>query len=86
MRRFILGWKTLGYAAQLDAHIVSYVDDFVILCHGTAGNAMRAMREMMERLKLTVNENKTHLCKVPDASFDFLGYSVLQRHIERRPA
>ena len=26
MRRFILGWKTLGYAAQLDAHIVNFAD------------------------------------------------------------
>jgi len=75
MRRFILGWKTLGHAARLDAHIVNFADDFVILCRGTADEAMHAMREMMERLKLTVNENKTHLCKVPDASFDFLGYT-----------
>ena len=27
MRRFILGWKKLGYAAQLDAHIVNFADD-----------------------------------------------------------
>jgi hypothetical protein len=47
----------------------------VILRRGTADKAMQAMREMMERLKLTVNENKTHLSRVPDASFDFLGYT-----------
>ena len=75
MRRFILGWKTLGHAARLDAHIVNFADDLVILCYGTAEKALQTMREMMERLKLTVNENKTHLCKVPDASFDFLGYT-----------
>ena len=33
------------------------------------------MREMMGRLKLTVNEEKTRLCRVPDSSFDFLGYN-----------
>ena len=27
MRRFVLGWKTLGHAARLDAHIVNYADD-----------------------------------------------------------
>jgi len=75
MRRFVLGWKVLGYAKCLDAYIVNYADDFVILCRGTADEAMSAMREMMARLKLTVNEDKTHLCRVPDASFDFLGYS-----------
>jgi hypothetical protein len=32
----------------------------------------------MARLKLTVNEEKTRICKVPESEFDFLGYSVLQ--------
>jgi hypothetical protein len=34
-----------------------------------------AMREMMGRLQLTVNEEKTRLCRVPESSFDFLGYT-----------
>jgi len=86
MRRFVLGWKVLRPAARLGAHIVNYADDLTILCRGTAEEAMTAMREMMGRLKLTVNEEKTRLCRVPESSFDFLGYSVLQRHIERRAA
>jgi group II intron reverse transcriptase/maturase len=74
MRRFVLGWKVLGHDARLDAHIVNYADDLTVLCRGTAEKAMNAMREMMGRLKLTVNEKKTRLCRVPDTSFDFLGY------------
>ena len=27
MRRFIVGWKTLGQEQRLDAHIVNYADD-----------------------------------------------------------
>jgi RNA-directed DNA polymerase len=76
MRRFILGWKVLGHQRRLRARIVNYADDFVICCRGTAEEAMAAMREMMGRLKLTVNETKTHLCRVPDESFDFLGYTM----------
>jgi hypothetical protein len=30
---------------------------------------------MMERLGLTVNEEKTHLCRLPEETFDFLGYT-----------
>jgi RNA-directed DNA polymerase len=75
MRRFLLGWKVLGHAARLNAHIVNYADDLTILCRGTAEEAMNTMREMMGRLKLTVNEAKTRLCRVPETSFDFLGYS-----------
>ena len=76
MRRFVLGWKELGHERRLDAHIVNYADDFVICCRGTAEAAMTAMRSMMTKLKLTVNETKTKLCRVPDGHFDFLGYTI----------
>jgi RNA-directed DNA polymerase len=76
MRRFVLGWKRLGHEQRLDAHIVNYADDFVICCRGTAGPAMTAMRSMMRRLRLTVNEAKTRLCRGPDEPFNFLGYTI----------
>jgi group II intron reverse transcriptase/maturase len=76
MRRFVLGWKTLCHAGRLDAQIVNYADDFVICCRGTAEAADAAMRSMLSRLKLTVNAEKTHVCRVPDESFDFLGYTI----------
>jgi RNA-directed DNA polymerase len=76
MRRFILGWKVLGHEARLDAHIVNYADDFVICCRGSAAKAMTVMRNMMTRLKLTVNETKTRLCRGPDEPFNFLGYTI----------
>jgi RNA-directed DNA polymerase len=75
MRRFVLGWKTLGHETRYQARIVNYADDFVILCRGRAEDALATMRSMMERLKLTVNETKTHVCRLPAESFDFLGYT-----------
>lgn len=75
MRRFVLGWKTLGHQRRFQAHIVNYADDFVILCRGSAESALAAMRDIMGRLKLTVNETKTHVCRLPDESFQFLGYT-----------
>ena len=76
MRRFLLGWKTLGHQQRLGARIVNYADDFVICCRGTAEEAMSAMRDMMDRLKLTVNEEKTGRCRIPQERFDFLGYTI----------
>jgi group II intron reverse transcriptase/maturase len=76
MRRFVLGWQKLGHARRLGARIVNYADDFVICCRGSADEAMQAMRAMMERLKLTVNETKTRRCRLPEESFDFLGYTI----------
>jgi len=75
MRRFLLGWKTLGHARRLSAQIVNYADDFVICCKGHADEAMATMRRIMKVLKLTVNEDKTHLCEIPQERFDFLGYT-----------
>jgi len=76
MRRFVLGWKALGHEQRLRAYIVNYADDFVICCRGTATQAMAAMREMMRRLRLTVNEEKTRQCRVGDEAIDFLGYTI----------
>jgi hypothetical protein len=36
---------------------------------------MSVMEDMMERLKLTVNTEKTRLCRLPKDTFDFLGYT-----------
>jgi RNA-directed DNA polymerase len=75
MRRFVLGWKKLGYERRLGACIVNYADDLVICCRGHAEEALAVMRIMMTKLKLTVNETKTRVAKVPEERFDFLGYS-----------
>jgi len=75
MRRFVLGWKELGYEKKLNARIVNYADDFVILCVNKGQEAYVAMKRMMEKLGLKVNEDKTRLCRVPEETFEFLGYS-----------
>ena len=76
MRRFVLGWKKLGLERNLGSRIVTYADDLVILCRkGNAEAALHHLREIMGKLKLTVNEEKTRICKVPEGEFDFLGYT-----------
>ena len=76
MRRFVVGWKMLGLERSLGSRIVTYADDLVILCRkGKAEEALQRLREIMGKLKLTVNEEKTRICKVPEGEFDFLGYT-----------
>jgi len=48
----------------------------VICCRGTADEAMAVTRDLMQRLRLTINEKKTRLCRLPNESFDFLGYTI----------
>jgi RNA-directed DNA polymerase len=75
MRWFVLGWKKLGHEERLGAYIVNYADDLVICCRGRAEEALATMRVMMTKLKLTVNETKTRVSKLPEEKFDFLGYT-----------
>lgn len=95
MRRFVLAWKKLGLEQRLGARIVTYADDLVILCwKGSAEEALRQLRTIMGKLKLTVNEEKTRICRVPDGEFDFLGYTfgrmysakTGQARLARRPS
>ena len=75
MRRFVLGWKMFGLS-EAAARLATYADDLVILCRrGKAEAALQSLREIMGKLKLTVNEEKTRICKVPEGEFDFLGYT-----------
>lgn len=76
-RRFLLAWYARGHSRRLDAQVVNYADDLVICCRpGNGAEALAVMRRLMERLGLTVNDRKTRLARVPEESFDFLGYTV----------
>lgn len=95
MRRFVLGWKKLGLERRLGARLVTYADDLVILCRkGKAEEALHHLHEIMGKLKLTVSEEKTRICKVPEGEFDFLGYTfgrlysakTGEAHIGNRPS
>ena len=76
VRGFVLAWQPLGLDRGVGSCIVIYADDLVILCRrGKAGEASKWMRRIMTKLKLTVNEDKTQICRIPDEKFDFLGYT-----------
>jgi RNA-directed DNA polymerase len=74
-RRFILSWKKLGLMERYQAHIVNFADDFVICCKSKAVEAMGWVREIISRLKLSINESKTQIHRVPDEDIEFLGYT-----------
>ena len=75
MRRFVLERKRRGLEKRLRSRIVTWADDLVIMCRrGKAEEVLQRLRDIMATLKLTVNEEKTRICKVPEDQFDFLGY------------
>ena len=76
MRRFILGWKVLGYARRFEAEIVNYADDFAVLGRAPAAEMLAAVEALMKRLKLPMNVEKTRCCRLPEVSMTFLGYRI----------
>ena len=83
MRRFILGWKVLGYARRFEAEIVNYADDFAVLGRAPAAEMLAAVEGLMKRLQLPMNAEKTRCCRVPEESMTFLGYRI-GRNYRRR--
>ena len=76
MRRFILGWKVLGYARRFKAEIVNYADDFAVLGRAPAAEMLAAVTGLLKRLKLPMNAEKTLCCRVPEEPLTFLGYRI----------
>lgn len=80
-RRFVLAWYNFGFADKLNAHLVNYADDLVICCRpGGGAEALARMRELMGRLGLTVNEEKTRIIALPGEEMTFLGYTFGTRY------
>lgn len=80
MRRFILGWEKLGFARRFGAEIVSYADDFCVLGKAPAADMLPSIAHLMERLKLTINVQKTRCVRCPAEPMEFLGYRIGWNH------
>jgi RNA-directed DNA polymerase len=75
MRRFLMAWAEWKLPEKLQAHVVNYADDFVILCRGTARAAREVAGKIVGAMKLAVNEEKTRIVDAWQETFDFLGYT-----------
>lgn len=75
MRRFLLSWQQRQLFTKLNAHVVNYADDFVILCRGTAQKAEEAAEKIITGMKLCMNQEKTRVVDASQQPFDFLGYT-----------
>jgi RNA-directed DNA polymerase len=80
MNRFLKYWRLQRKGEQWRAHIVAYADDFVILSRGYAEQARDWAQAVMERIGLTLNEQKTCIRNARKEEFDFLGYTFGPRY------
>ena len=69
-------WQRRHLKGKLQAHLVRYADDFVILCRKDVEEPLKVAKHVLERLGLTLNEAKTHIVDATQASFNFLGFTL----------
>jgi len=72
---FLSYCRLTGLAAEL----VRYADDFVILMRGGAEKTLAAVKQMLERMGLKLNEKKTRLMDARTGSLDYLGFTFSRK-------
>jgi len=70
-------WEHRGYWRKPgpDTRLVRYADDLVLLTGRDAQWAMDRLREILERLDLELNEEKSRIVDAEKEPFDFLGFT-----------
>ena len=69
-------WQRRHLKGKLQAHLVRYADDFVVMCRKDVEEPLNVVRHVLERLGLSLNEAKTHVVDATEASFNFLGFTI----------
>lgn len=69
-------WKRRGLQQRLGARIVRYADDMVILCRRGTEQPLAVLRQILERMGLTLNEAKTKVVDAYRGKFGFLGFEI----------
>jgi RNA-directed DNA polymerase len=69
-------WQRQHLKGKLQAHLVRYADDFVVMCRGDVEDPLKVVRHVLQRLGLSLNEAKTHVVDATEASFTFLGFRI----------
>ena len=69
-------WQRRHLKGRLQAHLVRYADDFVVMCREDVEEPLQVVRHVLERLGLSLNEAKTRVVDATEASFEFLGFSI----------
>jgi RNA-directed DNA polymerase len=75
MHRFIKAFRKYGLGEKYGAVLVSYADDFVVLCRKGARQVMEISGRWMARIGLQLNGQKTCVRNARRESFQFLGYT-----------
>lgn len=66
-------------ATEQAAHLVRYCDDFVILTRARVGETLEKVKEVLGRMELTLNEEKSRVVDAREGGFNFLGFTFSRK-------
>ena len=69
-------WQRHELARKLQATLVRYADDFVVLCRKDVATPLSIIRTILGRLELELNESKTRIVDANKEGFSFLGFDL----------
>ena len=69
-------WQRHELARKLQAKLVRYADDFVVLCRKDVVTPLATIRSILEKLELNLNESKTKIVDANKEEFYFLGFAL----------
>ena len=69
-------WQRHELARKLQAKLVRYADDFVVLCRKDVVTPLAKIRNILEKLELNLNESKTKIVDANKEEFYFLGFAL----------
>ncbi|MBI4806068.1 MAG: group II intron reverse transcriptase/maturase [Desulfovibrio sp.] len=75
INRFLKAFRLHGLDKKYGAVLVNYADDFVILCRHGAKAVLARVNGYFEKMKLSLNQNKTSVRNARNDHFTFLGYT-----------
>jgi group II intron reverse transcriptase/maturase len=75
-------WKVKKIQERMEARLIRYADDFVVLCKGNTERVLEGIQRVLGHLGLALNGEKTRVLDAEEG-FNFLGFSIRMRRSPR---
>jgi group II intron reverse transcriptase/maturase len=69
-------WKMRKVQERLEARLIRYADDFVVVCKGNTEKIVRGIKMVLGDLELSLNKEKTKMVDAKEENFNFLGFTI----------
>jgi RNA-directed DNA polymerase len=69
-------WKVKKIQERMEARLIRYADDFVVLCKGNTERLQEGIQNVLGHLGLSLNSEKTRVLDARQEDFNFLGFTI----------